>query len=90
MKIRKELVGTPSQSHGATPYGVMTAGPEVIDYLKAKKDQEEYWHQLRLAGFLVDSKRPETQENAWGIYPELRDVPEQYHTQNLGNSCTIS
>jgi len=81
MKMRTELIG--SSTSGATPFGVMTAGQEVIDYLKAKKDQEEYWYELKLAGYLIDEKRPETQDNAFGIFPELREVPEQYHTQNL-------
>ena len=38
MKIRRELIG--DKQHGATPFGVLTAGDEVIDYLKSKKDQE--------------------------------------------------
>jgi hypothetical protein len=82
MKMRTELIGT-GNTTGGTPFGVMTAGQEVIDYLKAKKDQEEYWYELKLAGYLIDEKRPETQDNAFGIFPELREVPEQYHTQNL-------
>lgn len=85
MSIRKELIsGRPDGAPaGSTPYGVMSAGQEVIEYLKEKKDQEEYWLELQLAGYLIDSKKPESQENAIAIFPELRDVPEQNHTQNL-------
>jgi hypothetical protein len=81
MKIRRELIN--NRDGGGTPFGLMTAGQEVIDYLKEKKDQEAYWDELRLAGYLIDSQKPETQEHAFTVFPELKEVPEQYHIQNL-------
>lgn len=54
MEIRKELI----TANGATPFGQMTAGPEVIEYLKDKKKQEEFVSQLTLASYMIDPKRP--------------------------------
>jgi len=28
-------------------------------------------------------ERPETQERAWEIFPELKSYPEEYHAENL-------
>jgi len=81
MKIRRELIN--NNPAGSTPFGIMTAGQEVVDYLKEKKDQESYWEELRLAGYLIDSDKPDTQDHAFNVFPELKEVPEQYHVQNL-------
>ena len=75
MKIRKQLVGDPANTQGATPFGVMTAGPEVLDYIKEKKAQQEWAINTRLAAYLVDPKRPETQERALIVAPQLRELP---------------
>jgi hypothetical protein len=83
MKIRRQLVGTPTTTYGATPFGVMTAGPEVIDYLKEKKAQQEWAINTRLAAYLVDPKRPETQERALIVAPQLRELPEREHEKNI-------
>jgi hypothetical protein len=85
-EIRRQLLqtgGDKGPDGVSTPYGQMTAGNEVIDYLKDKKKQEEYWYQLKLGSYLIDPKRPETQERAYEMFPELKDYPEQYHGENL-------
>jgi hypothetical protein len=80
-KIRQDLIG--GNANGATPFGVMTAGEKEIEYLKDKKKQEEYNFQLRLGSMLIDPQRPETQEKAFSIFPQLKEYPDDYHAQNL-------
>ena len=53
MKVWRELVG--ANPVGSTAFGQMTAGQEVIDYLKDKKKQEAYLNKMRLAEYLRDS-----------------------------------
>lgn len=59
------------------------SGPEIIDYFKDKKEQEAYLTELALAEYLIDSKRPETQEKAYAMFSELQSVPDEYYQTNL-------
>jgi len=84
MQIRKSMIQqAPGYGAGSTPYGMMTVGPEVIDYFKQKKEQEAYVTELALGEYLIDSKRPETQEKAYAIFPELMSVPDEWYQTNL-------
>lgn len=51
--------------------------------MKRKKGNEQYVHTLRTANLLIDPEDPSTQEKAYELFGELRDYPEEYHTQNL-------
>ena len=91
MQIRRELIkkGPQQGAGGATDFGVMTVNDDLIEYLKGKKEQEENWHQLRLASYLIDPKRPETQDRAFEMFPELKEYPDQYHNDNLAIQETL-
>lgn len=77
MQIRGSLV-KPELGAGGTPYGMMTVNDDVIGYFKDKKEQEMYLKDLSLAEYLIDGKRPETQEDTYNMFPELRDVPDEW------------
>ena len=81
--IRRQLLSEGKADNAVTPFGLMTAGQEVIDYLKEKKEQENYYLTTQLATYLVDPQRPETQEKAFLVAPELREVPEKQHERDL-------
>ena len=61
----------------------MTVGPEVIDYLKDKKEQEAYLNEIKRAEYLEDGSNPMTIDYLREIYPEFRSVPEEYHRTQL-------
>jgi hypothetical protein len=63
--------------------GQVMATDEDVEYIKSKKDQEYYWSSLRLGQYLIDPERPETQDHAFAVLPELKDYPDQYHRDNL-------
>ena len=83
MKIREELVQQNTVVPGATPWGQLSVGPEVIDYLKDKKEQEAYLNEIKLAEYLEDGSNPMTIDYLREIYPEFRSVPEEYHRTQL-------
>lgn len=84
MQVRREAAKMSGIGNGAiTPWGIQSAPDDLGNWLMQKKEQEEYWQQLKLASYLIDSKNPATQDPVYTIFPELRDYPEQVHTQNL-------
>ena len=86
MTIRKELLERgrlKGQGNGTTEYGQLMVGPEVVDYVKDKKEQEQYLGELALAEALIDGKQPWTQEHAYSMYKELREEPENWHASQL-------
>ena len=83
MMIRRQLLTEGNEDNAVTPYGLLTAGPEVFDYLKEKKAQEEYFQNTKMAAFLVDPQRPETQERAFLVAPQLRELPEKQHEKDI-------
>lgn len=82
MEIRRNLLK--KRDGFTTEFGQMMAGPEVIDYLKDKKEQETYKNQLELASYLIDPRDPRTQEEAYKHFPELLNYPEEAFNQNVG------
>lgn len=92
MTIRNRLVteqnddGTFGEirSGGATPYGVLMAdGEKITDYLMDRKKKEEHLHNLKLTAYMIDEKRPKTQERTKQAFPELEKVPEMFHQQTV-------
>jgi hypothetical protein len=81
MRIRRELIG--NDSTGGTAFGMMSAGPEVIDYFKDKKEQEAYLNEMRLAEYLRDSNDPRSGEQLMELFPEFRQIPDEYFRTQL-------
>lgn len=75
--IKQQLARDPKQ------FGIVHATDEDVDYMKSKKEQEYYWRSLRLGQYLIDAERPETQDHAFAVFPELKDYPDEYHRDNL-------
>jgi len=81
MEVRRKLL---QESKGkATPWGQMTAGDEVVDYVLDRKLKEENWNHLRFGAYLIDSKKPDSQDFAFSVLPELREYPEYSHAKDL-------
>jgi len=69
---------------GLTPWGQMyTTGEEELRWLQEKKNQEVLNQEMKLGSYLIDEKRPESQDRAFELYPELKEYPESYRNQNL-------
>ena len=75
--IKHQLASSPGQ------FGVVHATDDDVAYMKAKKDQEYNWRSLRLGQYLVHPERPETQDHAFAVFPELKEYPDEYHRDNL-------
>jgi hypothetical protein len=78
MAVRRALI---QNTGGETPFGVMSAGQETIDYLKHKKEKESYMTHLALVEQMIDSKNPATQAKAYSLAPELLTESEKYYDQ---------
>ncbi len=79
--LRKQIINPVT---GASQYGVVHAdGSEIIEYFKDKKAQEEQKTLWAMGSYLIDPARPETQERAFSIFPELRTYPDAYHWENV-------
>jgi hypothetical protein len=78
MAVRRALIG---QTGGETPFGVMSAGQETVDYLKRQKEKEAYMTHLALVEHMIDSKNPATQAKAYSLAPELLTESEKYYDQ---------
>jgi len=79
LEIRHQLVDLSAHKH--EPFGVPVVDDKVIQAIKRKKDKEEQAAKLQLAGYLIDTKEPSTQKNAFRVCPELLEVPEEYHKE---------
>jgi hypothetical protein len=71
------------------PLGAMGADDRVFQYWDQKRDQEQYMRYLALAQLMIDPNDPTSQERAYLIVPELREVPESYHTEQLALQETL-
>lgn len=84
MKAQRELLKAGNQQNGVTPWGVVNVDPNTaIDWLKEKKNQQEYLLEAQLGTFLVDPKRPETQDKAFSMFPELKEYPDAHFHNTL-------
>jgi hypothetical protein len=83
-KARRELLQRGNPNYGATPYGIVSVDPDqAIAYMNEKKSQEQWMLETQLGSYLVDPKRPETQEKAFTMFPELTEYPDAHHTNLL-------
>ena len=76
LELKKELAASGKN-------GQVSITDEDLNYLASKEDELQNLNHLQLASFLIDPKRPETQEYAEEIYSELRDYPEAQAANNL-------
>ena len=84
MQLRKQLIEAGGKDgNGNTPFGNLSVGADVLQYMKDKKDQEEYLRTLSTAVYLIDPTDPKSQAHAYSIFPELRQVPEDYHLSDV-------
>jgi hypothetical protein len=74
-----QITGENKESPPFTKYGVVTAPESLVPYLNEKKEKAWYLNNLRTAEYLVDPTDPRTVKQLYEIYPELRDVPEQWY-----------
>ena len=75
--IKQQLARDPTQ------FGVVHATDEDVSYIKSKKDEEYNYRSLRLGQYLIDPERPESQDHAFAVFPELKEYPDEYHRDNL-------
>lgn len=69
---------------------VITVDPEMyVKYAQKKEDEMDKENFLSLASLLIDPKNPETQKDAYSVVPELRDIPEAFHKDQIALSMTI-
>ena len=71
---------TTNQNGPSTKYGVInTTADQVVPYIRKKKDNAWYLNNLRTAEYLVDPSDPKTVKGLYAIYPELKEVPDQWY-----------
>lgn len=81
LAITRQLVNPQT---GSTPYGIVhTDSKDLVKYVKDKKAQETNLFQLQLASQLIDPNRPETQEYVFKKFPQLVEIPEEAHRENI-------
>jgi len=88
MKIRKELIDQDG-SAGKTPFGQLAVSDSVVSYIRDKKEQEEETKQAALASYLINTEEPMTQDHAYKVYPELKELPDKYFEEYLAMMCGL-
>lgn len=65
------------------PFGKLMLNHDDLAYLKHKKQQEEYLKDIRLASYMIDPERIDTQERTFAMFPELKKIPDELHKESL-------
>jgi len=66
-----------------TPFGVQIADDSIIDIVQEKQQQEVRAAELALASYAADPDDPASLERVYNMWPELRSIPEEQHTDDL-------
>lgn len=83
MNLKQAMLARGNPQTGATPYGLMTVSDKDISAIVKKKEMQQNYEQMQLATYAIDPLRPETQDMAYAIWPELQEIPEQFHMEEL-------
>jgi hypothetical protein len=83
--IKRELIEAgkkvnPQAGGAITPFGLVMADREDINYLKSKKEQEANLRMAQFGEYLINEKDPSTQAHAYAILPQLKTKPEQWYS----------
>lgn len=65
-------------------WGLKTMPPGLIEFAQRQKWKQDEFAKLSFARHLVDSRDPNSQEYAYQLVPQLRDMPEEAYEEMLG------
>ena len=74
------------------PFGKLYADQSDLEYLRTKKEEEQYVKELSLAQYMISNDpatREQTRDRLFSLYPEIRDLPEQIYKDWLATQIQL-